>query len=331
MVRSAALIRIAGTAAVLTLAHTAAAQNNVPNQGITPAPATMAAPAQEPSLAAPAPVEEPNPAAAPAGGGFNTEEPASRLVVSVAPYAWLTSFNGTTKIQNIELDVDLSFTDILDESESILAFMGFVDVQYDRLVLQFNGAYSQADFEQGLGVLPSGATVLGQLDTQLGWYEFMGGYRFVDAPVTDDPASRRRWYVDGFVGGRYTDLNADVRLSNDQPVTLPDGSVLVPGTFADRSASRDWWELFFGARAAVDITDNWSLSLRADLGGFGIDDADLSWQVIALAGYRWQFENWSLAAFGGYRALSQDYAEGAFAWDVTTHGPLLGVQASIPF
>ncbi len=57
-----------------------------------------------------------------------------------------------------------------------------------------------------------------------------------------------------------------------------------------RASSEDWWELFVGARVAVDITENWSLSLRADFGGFGIFDADLSWQVVDLAACHWRFE-----------------------------------------
>jgi len=57
-----------------------------------------------------------------------------------------------------------------------------------------------------------------------------------------------------------------------------------------RASSEDWWELFVGPRVAVDITENWSLSLRADFGGFGIFDADLSWQVVDLAACHWRFE-----------------------------------------
>lgn len=30
-------------------------------------------------------------------------------------------------------------------------------------------------------------------------------------------------------------------------------------------------------------------------------------------------------ALVGYRALSQDYADGGFRWDMTVHGPLLGL------
>jgi hypothetical protein len=319
------LTRVA-TLATLSLATSALAQTT-PNQGITPSPQQPASDRVVPAVAEPMsdqPAQSSSTAAIP---------PASthRLVVSVAPYAWLTSFNGDTTVRDINIDVDLDFTDVLDDAESIIAFMGAVDVKYDRLVFQFNGAYSQAEFEPTPGVLPSGATVQSRLDNELGWYEFLGGYRFIDNPVTGDAGSRRRWTLDGYAGARYTDLRLDASLSNSTAITLPDGEVLNPGTTAERAASEDWWEPFVGARVGVDISENWTLSLRADLGGFGIGDADLAWQAVALAGYHWRFETWTLTGFAGYRALSQDYSTDTFAWDVTTHGPLLGVQATIPF
>ncbi len=328
-----AIIRSAGTTAaaatLIALATSAAAQNTIPNQGIQPSPQATTAPSpatEPPSAAATSPTSAPTEEAT-----FDGGESSSGLVVSVTPYVWLTSFNGSTTVRDIEMDVNLSFTDIVDEADSIIAFMGAVDVQYSRVLFQFNGAFSQATLEPAPGVLPSGATLQSQLENELSWYELFGGYRFIDNPVTDDPTSRRRWTLDGIAGARYTELRLDASLTNETAITLPDGEVLNPGMTAERSASEDWWELFVGARAAVDISDNWTLSLRADLGGFGISDADLAWQLTALAGYHWRFETWTLTGFSGYRALSQDYSSDTFAWDVTSHGPVLGMQATIPF
>ena len=38
-----------------------------------------------------------------------------------------------------------------------------------------------------------------------------------------------------------------------------------------------------------------------------------------------------LAAFGGFRALGQDYTDGGFQWDVITYGPIIGAQFSFAF
>ena len=78
----------------------------------------------------------------------------------------------------------------------------------------------------------------------------------------------------------------------------------------------------------VGLPHNWSVTLRGDLGGFGLgDSSDLSAQGVLVA--RWNFKPaWNLAV--DYRALYQDYesvsGRNKFAYDATTHGPLLGLE-----
>lgn len=70
------------------------------------------------------------------------------------------------------------------------------------------------------------------------------------------------------------------------------------------------------------------MTLRADLGGFGIGgSSNLSAQGSLV--FRWLFRpDWDLLL--GYRALYQDYETGKgpskFAYEATTHGPLLGLE-----
>jgi hypothetical protein len=100
----------------------------------------------------------------------------------------------------------------------------------------------------------------------------------------------------------------------------------VPLPSVDGSASCT--DLIAGARLMMDLPNNWSLMLRGDIGGFGIGGSpDLSAQGVLIA--RWNFKPaWNLDV--GYRALYQDYETGQgankFAYDATTHGPLLGIQ-----
>jgi len=70
----------------------------------------------------------------------------------------------------------------------------------------------------------------------------------------------------------------------------------------------------------------WALSLK---GGFGVG-SDFAWQATGLIGYRvGLFAERDANLFAGYRALDQDYSDGSgrnrFAWDVTAHGPVIGV------
>ena len=65
-----------------------------------------------------------------------------------------------------------------------------------------------------------------------------------------------------------------------------------------------------------------TLSLRGDIGGFGVG-SDLSWNAVGAAS--WAFaENWS--AVLAYRLLDVDYDHNAFKYNVRTDGPALGLM-----
>ena len=69
--------------------------------------------------------------------------------------------------------------------------------------------------------------------------------------------------------------------------------------------------------------------LDGDIGGFGVG-SDITYNPIGTVG-------WDMTVFGndatlhaGYRVLYQDYEDGSgadrFAYDVTTHGPMIGMN-----
>ena len=95
-------------------------------------------------------------------------------------------------------------------------------------------------------------------------------------------------------------------------------------TLADDSES--WTDPIIGLRWIWDFADKWQLIARGDIGGFGVG-SDFAWQ--GLATVDWQPFKY-VSFIGGYRALYQDYEEGSgrdfFRYDVTIHGPLLGVN-----
>jgi hypothetical protein len=292
-----------------------------------------------PSLAqdaAPAPVQ-PAQTPAPVAAGDADEpavlrlgEPDDTLHVAIAPYVWITSYSGDVTVQGTEYDATASFLDILDESDSVFGLMGALDVEYKRFVFQFNAAWTTAEISKA-SATASGGTVSGDMDIDSAWFELFAGYRLLDKPMLDDAQSKRRFTLDAFVGGRATSIDVDVTLTAETDVTLPDGTFVPMGTTTDRGDSKDWLEPFVGARIGLDLSDNWSLHLRGDVGGFGIDGSEFSWQLAALVGYRWQMEGWTLGVFGGYRAVAQDYADGGFRWDMIVHGPMIGANFLFSF
>lgn len=97
-------------------------------------------------------------------------------------------------------------------------------------------------------------------------------------------------------------------------------------TPAPIGGEKDWVDPIVGARWGWSISEQWSLAVRGDVGGFGIG-SDLSWQVLAIA----DWQPWKHVSFtGGLRALGIDYRAGEgsdlFVYDITMWGPLVGVS-----
>lgn len=277
-----------------------------------------------PAVAQSTAVTSPPPGEAAAPPLMSTEA-TNKLEVALTPYLWLTGFSGSARVQNITTDLDKNFAQIVGASDGAFGLMGAVDIVYDRLIFQLNGAWTYAKFEKERGIFRNGS-VSATVESNTTWVEFLGGYRLFEAPRSTKAEGPQLLSVDAFVGGRITILDMDTTVRATATVTLPDGRVLTAGASRRLNASDSWIEPFIGARAMVDLTSGWDLSLRGDVGGFGVDGSQFSWQLVAGLGYRWQYDNWSMALFLGYRALSQDYTNGTFAWDMIVHGPLLGLQ-----
>jgi len=257
----------------------------------------------------------------------------SGLAVEFTAYAWLTSFAGDAGASGLTNEVDETFYGIVDESDAVFGLMGAVDMVHDRFVFQINGAFTYAEFsdrETTVFAGPGGGgaeiDVRAEIEVAAAWFEALGGYRFVDEPLSGDETGHKRWTLDGYGGLRVSALDIQQSAVADATVTLPGGEVLVGGDRESLDDSKVWIEPFIGARLGVSLSERWNLSLRGDVGGFGVDGSDFSWQVIGAAGYRLRQEGWLVDLFGGYRALGQDYEDDGFVWDVVTHGPILGAH-----
>jgi hypothetical protein len=86
-----------------------------------------------------------------------------------------------------------------------------------------------------------------------------------------------------------------------------------------------------GGATTAHKSERWDLVLAGSVGGFGVG-SDFAWHASGLLGYRFPLfskEN-NAAFFAGYRALYQNYSDGSgddkFQWDVTLHGPILGLR-----
>ncbi|MEJ2181451.1 MAG: hypothetical protein P8Y28_13705 [Gammaproteobacteria bacterium] len=86
-------------------------------------------------------------------------------------------------------------------------------------------------------------------------------------------------------------------------------------------AAVDWVDPFVGVIYVPSLTDNWSLSLRGDIGGFGIESDSA---VNAEAMLRYQFGKTFSIKFG-YRYLKVKFKDSSFVYDIGLDGFLFGL------
>lgn len=141
------------------------------------------------------------------------------------------------------------------------------------------------------------------VDFKADLFKLAGFYRFSTAP---------QHQFDAFLGARYSDLEPSISFSG--PLGL------------GAEGKQDWLDPFVGLRWRWSFTDQLQLSVRGDVGGFGVG-SDFAWKAAALL--YWQpFKH--VGFMGGYQGLYQDYEDGSgrdyFKYDVTMHGPILGIN-----
>ena len=260
---------------------------------------------------------------------LNLEPKKQQVDAALAPYIWLTSLSGSTTEGGIKLDVDESFFDLADSADSLFGLMGSFDMKIDRIVFQLNGAWTTVDFSGDQKPTPD-VKISANLNFQTLWIESFIGYRFLDRPVGEDPASRRRLFLDAFAGVRYTAVKQSGTVKVKGDLSLPEGGEVAVSEKVDFDGTKDWFEPFIGLRLGYDLTEHWEVMVRGDVGGFGAG-SDFAWQAFGGVGYRWYLKGWSIAAYGGFRALGQDYSDGDYAWDMITYGPVVGAQFSFAF
>ena len=220
---------------------------------------------------------------------------------------WFLSLGRDVTVKGQESDLDLSFSDIWDELN--IAGMLTFDARkgnwgiFGDMIGANLGKSKKVD---GIKIDP---TIKLALLTVGGSYR-LGTWKLSDPVRQYGPTVT----LDGIFGVRYTYLDVDLDLKG----------------VGDASGDQDWFDPLIGARAFFDLSERWSLALQGNFGGFGVG-SDFTWGAMGTIGYRFRLfsEKNNARAAAGYRAIYQDYTDGSgddkFRWDVTFHGPILGL------
>lgn len=228
-------------------------------------------------------------------GAAGAQEPSGdgwRL--TVAPYFWAAGLDGDVGVRGVEGKLDQSFGDIWDDL--VFGGMVLVDARRDRFGLSANGFYVRTDSGDGNLSLQSDSASL-----QLNAY-----YRVAEFGRAGGPTLG----IEPYAGGRLTYVRNELEVSVGPFDRQLDGS-------------ETWVDPVVGSRAILDLNEHWSLRLAGDIGGFGVG-SDFTWAAQGIIGYRISLGGFDTMLGAGYQALSWDYDDNGFKWDVTQSGPVFG-------
>jgi hypothetical protein len=228
---------------------------------------------------------------------------------SVSTYSWLPWLTGDIRIRNVDLDVDAAPRDILENLDwsTLPVWMSYSELKNGRVTL-FNDIVWSA-LEAGAGF--EGRVLAGSVEAE---------YRqlTVEVGAAYQVYSARGSTIDLLAGGRYWRQETNVFLQGRGPL----------GLAIERSGSVDWVDPFVGARLQHAVAPGQSVMARADIGGFSVG-SDFTWQAMATFNMELcEVGGNQIDAYFGYRALSVDYSENAYAFDAVQHGPILGLTMS---
>jgi hypothetical protein len=235
--------------------------------------------------------------AAPGGAAAQPAADPSRPVLDVTLYGWLQSLEGRVGAGPFSVPVSAGFRDVIDAADTVSALMGHVEYRRRGVGVFLDGVYTRLGFNE-VPVAPAPA----RLTTSL-FVLHLGG------TVEVAGAADGRWALDALGGARFTQVR--------------NGLSIPLGPSASQQAT--WAEPFLGLRLRGRLGARWEYALWGDIGGFGVG-SDVSWQAVGTVSYRFPLFGADAALTAGYRALSQDYRADGFRYDMTVHGPVIGLN-----
>jgi len=265
---------------------------------------------------------------------------------SVTPYAWLTNINGSATVANRTKDIDATFDqlvrhfaipkDLFEVAGYFEARKGrfsiFNDIVYEKVAISGFAAGSRTLSFRGIPVATASASVSASMRFQMLIDEIAAAYEVArwQSPI-GAPGSTTA--LDLYAGARIWWQQADLDLGAAASLTGlgPLGLTLSGNRVVAKSGDVSWVDPVVGARVRQEFMPGQEITLSGDVGGFGAGSR-FSWQAIGTYNFqiaKTPYITWS--GMIGYKALYADYSQGSgirfYRYDITEHGPILGVTA----
>jgi hypothetical protein len=265
--------------------------------------------------------------------------PADKWQFSFTPYGWMINVNGDATAAGHTVDINESFFEIVEKSDSILAWMSYFEARKGKLALFTDLVWMDLSFPGSIDVRRSPfarfpqvvVSVKGRAQLDYESTIIQSGVAYEVARWQNAPQSFTA--VDVLGSARY--WNQDVSLSLNVTGTLDIDLQRLGLKFnrsrqiaVARSGDLEWVDPVVGLRVRHQIAPGKNLRLEGDIGGFGAG-SDFSWQAVGVYSFMTQCLGVPLRADFGYRALYVDYSEngrfGENGLNAVQHGPLMGV------
>jgi hypothetical protein len=228
----------------------------------------------------------------------------------LTPYLWFLSLDGDVTVKGVKTSPSVDFSEIFDNLDIGVMVEG--EIRKGRIGIYANVIYAELGSTDDIGPIEI------QADATTVWAGAGAYYRL--GPFALNPEAGLagpKVVVDPYAGARFTYLDTKLKIRHGGPQV---------------DANQSWVDPVIGVRTLWPLTDKWSVTALGDIGGFGAG-SDFTWQAAGLVGYRFSLLGEDNAkVLAGYRALYQDYKDGngrnEFKWDMTLHGPVLGLAIS---
>ena len=253
--------------------------------------------------------------------------------VNVALYGWAMSVSSNVTVRNQQLDTNASFLDLVQKSDSLIGFMGYVEadkgpvgVYTDLVFAKLGFGAGQTGYRNPIAGLQISTRANAALTYQLFIVEVGGLYELASWPGADGSSTA----LDGLLGVRY--WNNSFAATFDATANVNFSNLHIERSFGIAVARSDvvqWVDPVLGLRLRHRFTPNQEMFVRGDIGGFGLG-SQFAWQAVAAYSYAWQFTGYKIAAVLGFRALGVNYSSGSgvdtFGINQVLYGPIIGAS-----
>lgn len=214
---------------------------------------------------------------------------------TVAAYGWAAGLSGDVGVFGLPAqNVDLPFSDVIQNLD--FAVMGLAEARKGRFMMGVDATYTNVgkSVKTPYGIL---ADKIDVTNTSL-MLTGLAGYALYDTDMAR---------LDVIAGGRLWSVNNEFDVKGGK----------FGGASKDDGAT--WVDPLVGAKLRVDLAPRVYIASWAMIGGFGVG-SDLMWDLMGGAGYEFTDH---VSLFAGYRAMSVDYSNDGFVYDVVEQGPVV--------